>query len=57
MANPSQVSNAELVKCDLPVRHDLINFASRFETFKTWRHENHQLSDDILLTKPWLTFY
>jgi len=40
MANSSQLSNAELLNCDSPVRPDLRNLASRFETFNNWPHEN-----------------
>jgi len=40
MANSSQFSNAELFNCDSPVRPDLRNFASRFETFNIWPHES-----------------
>jgi len=40
MANSNQLSNAELFNCDSPVRPDLRNFASRFETFTDWPHEN-----------------
>ena len=40
MANFSQLSNAELFNYDSPVRPDYLNFASRFETFNNWPHEN-----------------